>query len=170
MFFLSKDYFLLLYKHKLLILNSLLKTFYFTYIFIMAVKKTTSKKATSTVAKKPATKSVVTPIESSVKKDSIMNKATVETKKTDRCECNEKCNCSQTHGLILKIIILILLILNIVISCFFLCKKSAYSLEVLKLGWKENMENVVNNLYKNQNYINAQKEEINAYLEQLWVN
>jgi hypothetical protein len=29
------------------------------------------------------------------------------------------------------------------------------------------MQNVVNNLYKNENYKTAQKDEINAYLEQL---
>lgn len=141
----------------------------------MAVKKTSSKKTTTTVAKKPTAK-VVKPVESSVKKDSIMHKATVETKRTDRCECdakltnNDSCSCCHSCGLVLKRIILILLILNIIISCFFLCKKSTYSLETLKIGWKENMENVVNNLYKNENYIKAQKEEINAYLEQLWVN
>lgn len=142
----------------------------------MAVKKTTSKKTTTTVAKKPAAKKVVKPVESSVRKDSIIHKATVETKRTDRCECdarfanNENCNCCHSCGLVLKRIILVLLILNIIISCLFLCKKSAYSLEVLKLGGKENMENVVNNLYKNENYKTAQKNEINAYLEQLWIN
>lgn len=136
----------------------------------MPVKKTTAKKAT---AKKPVEKKVNVASVAETKKTVV-----VETKKTDRCDCgcgwncqcNEKCDCGKRFGLILKWVILVLLAWNVALSCFFLCKKSAYSLETLKYGWEANMQNVVNNLYKNDNYIKAQRQEIDSVLEQLWIN
>ena len=138
-------------------------------------KKTTKKVATPT-AKKPTVKSVAATKVVETKKPTVV----VETKKTDRCECGDNCNCGTSRnccckcGCIRKIVILLLILANLVIACLNLCnlsnKKSAWNLEALKVGWQGNLEKLNNELYSNPTYIQAQKESIDAYLEQLWIN
>lgn len=165
-------YFLLLYGDKLIFLNSLLKTFYFIYIFNMVVKKTVAKKPTKKAPAKHVSASKVV----ETKKPTVI----VETKKTDRCECESNCNCGKTCccacGLGLKIVILLLVIANLVVSCLCLCPKksnvsgrSAWDLEALKVWWEENLEKLKNDLYWSEAYKAAQKESIDSYLQSLWI-
>ena len=142
----------------------------------MVAKKTVAKNSTkkAPAAKKPAASKVV-----ETKKPTVI----VETKKTDRCECGDNCNCgcSCNCGCCLKVIILILVALNLIISCICcsrLCSKngtpavsgrSAWDLEALKVWWEENLEKLKNDLYGSEEYKQAQKESIEAYMQQLWI-
>ena len=168
----------MLYLKKLLVLFGLLKTFYFIYIFIMPVKKTVQKKTATKGATKTTTKhtSSVNVVEE--KKPTVV----VEKKKADRCECVDcNCGCSCNQGCCLKIVILVLVVLNLIISCICcsrLCSKkstavvsgrSAWDLEALKVWWEENLEKLKNDLYWSEVYKQAQKESIEAYMQQLWI-
>jgi len=142
----------------------------------MPVKKTEWKKtATKTSTKKTSTAKVA-----ETKKPTVI----VETKKTDRCECWDKCNCWESCNccckcdLWLKLFILILIIVNLIVSCFSLCSKktntsissrSAWDLEALKVWGYENLEKLERNLYGNESYQQAQKESIEAYISQYWI-
>ena len=141
----------------------------------MPVKKTATKKTATKAAEKTTTKHVSTAKVVETKKPTVI----VETKKTDRCGCGDNCNCETWKccckcGCIWKIVILLLIIANVIVALLNLCnlnnKKSAWNLEALKVGWQANLEKLHDELYSNQNYIQAQKESIDAYLEQLWVN
>ena len=140
----------------------------------MAVKKTTSKKATTTATKKTATSRVARPVESSVKKDSIIHKATVETRRTDRCDCGESCNCncegSCNCGCGLKIVIFVLIVLNLLVVLFTYFQKNPRDLTVSSLGWIENTEKVVNDLYEDEDYIEIQTQQIEASLSDFWLD
>ncbi len=130
-----------------------------------------------TVAKKPATKTASKEVNSKVaetKKPTVI----VETKKTDRCECGDNCNCGDSCNCGckcdcgLKILILVLLVANLVISGFLLCKssRSAWDLEALKVWGDQNLQKLSDELYSSEDYIQAQKESIEDYLQQLWIN
>jgi hypothetical protein len=63
--------------------------------------------------------------------------------------------------------------LNLIITCICcarLCsKRSAWDLEALKVWWEENLEKLKNDLYGSEAYKQAQKESIEAYMQQLWI-
>lgn len=145
----------------------------------MPVKKTATKKTTNKVATKTTTKHVSPVKVVETKKPTVV----VETKKTDRCECGDSCNCGSSCncGCGLKFLVLILVILNLLVSCICcvrLCWKwavpaassrSAWDLEALKVWWEENLQKLKNDLYGSEAYIQAQKESIDAYMQQLWI-
>lgn len=141
-------------------------------------KKTTTKPATKT-AKKPVTKHVAAANVVEVKKPTVV----VETKKTDRCECGDSCNCGNSCtcgckcGWILKICILVLIVANLILSCILLCSKwikdsgrSAWDLEALKVWGEDNLKKLENDLYSSDAYKEAQRESIQSYLDQLWID
>ena len=143
----------------------------------MPVRKTVAKKATTkTAAKKPTTKNVSTEKVAEVKKPTVV----VETKKTDRCECGDHCNCGDSCTCCckctMKLIILILIVVNLILSVIICCRwcktnwKSAWDLEALKVWWQENLEKLRDNRYWSQDYIDWQKAQIQAYLDQLWID
>lgn len=142
----------------------------------MPVKKTVAKK---TATKKPATKTVSSAKVVEVKKPTVV----VETKKTDRCECGDNCNCWTSCdcgcckcGCIWKICILVLIIANLVLSCCLLCFKwstggmSAWDLEALKVWGEDNLKKLEQDLYNSDAYKEAQRESIQSYLDQLWID
>lgn len=145
----------------------------------MPVKKTATKKTATKTVKKTTTKHVSPAKVVEVKKPTVV----VETKKTDRCGCGDNCNCGSSCNCCwgLKILILILVVLNLIISCVCctrLCSKkaapavsgrSAWDLEALKVWWEENLQKLKNDLYGSEAYIQAQKESIEAYMNQLWI-
>ena len=66
---------------------------------------------------------------------------------------------------------MLLIVANLIISCLCLCKKSqnARDLEALKVWWQENLEKLKNGFYNTDVYKATQKESIDAYIEQLWI-
>lgn len=145
----------------------------------MPVKKTATKKTATKTVKKTTTKHVSPAKVAEVKKPTVV----VETKKTDRCECGDSCNCwcSCNSSCCLKVIILVLVALNLIISCVCcmrLCSKksapvisgrSAWDLEALKVWGDENLQKLQKDLYGSEAYQQAQKESIEAYMQQLWI-
>ncbi len=115
------------YLHSLLALNLF---FIFYYIFKMVVKKTTKK---------------TTPV---IKKTSPV---IVETKKHEENCCGSKTkNCFTT-------LVIVLLILNLAVGIWnSLNSNSAWNIEALKVGWRENLE-LVKNLYKMDTYKEQQR-------------
>jgi len=142
----------------------------------MPVRKTVAKK---TATKKPATKTVSSAKVVEVKKPTVV----VETKKTDRCECGDNCNCGESCscwckcGCILKICILVLIVANLLLSCVLLCSRwatnfgrSARDLEALKVWGEDNLKKLENDLYNSDAYKEAQRDSIQSYLDQLWID
>lgn len=139
----------------------------------MVVKKTVTK---SSAKKAPAKKPVIKEV-AETKKPTVI----VETKKTERCDCGENCNCGCSCNCSLKLFILVLVVLNLILSCICctrLCSKSgtpissgrsAWDLEALKVWWEENLEKLKNDLYGSEAYKEAQKQSIEAYMQQLWI-
>ena len=129
----------------------------------MPVKKTVAKKSAT---KKPATKAVSSAKVVEVKKPTVV----VETKKTDRCECGDSCNCCCKCGCVRKIVILLLIVANLIVSLLAYFKKNPWDLTVLSLWWEANREKVVKELYEDEDYISLQKEQIEASLPQYLEN
>ena len=129
----------------------------------MPVKKTVAKKSAT---KKPATKAASSAKVVEVKKPTVV----VETKKTDRCECGDSCNCCCKCGCVRKIVILLLIVANLIVSLLAYFKKNPWDLTVLSLWWEANREKVVKELYEDEDYISLQKEQIEASLPQYLEN
>ncbi len=139
----------------------------------MVVKKT--------VAKKPATKTTAKPVSKTKVVETKKPTVVVETKKADRCECNcdcgESCSCWCKCGCMFKICILVLIIANLILSCILLCSKwvtnsgrSAWDLEALKVWWADNLKKLEDDWYNTDDYKEAQRESIQSYLDQLWID
>ena len=131
----------------------------------MPVKKTVAKKTTTKNAtKKPATKHVSSAKVVEVKKPTVV----VETKKTDRCECESNCTCGTSCTCCLKILLLVLIIANLVVALLSYFKKSPWELTVLSLWWIENEEKLENELYNNETYAQLQSDQIPS-LSEYWI-
>lgn len=134
----------------------------------MPTKKATEKKSVKKVASKPVVKAVEKKIEvrdAEAKKSHVV----VETKKTDSCKVEWECNCGCKCKCCMKTVIMILLLINLVLAiivCVRSFTRSAWTLETAKVGWKENMEKVIQ-LYKSDYYVSTQKDSIDAYLAQI---
>ena len=129
----------------------------------MPIKKTVQKKADTKPVAKATTKSAKSVEIAETKKPTVV----VETKKVASCD-DKKCGCCPC-GCILKTLILLLLIANIVLTCINVKKTDSRGLELLKIGWQENMTKV-EELYKSDVYITTQKQSIDDYLSSLWIS
>ena len=130
----------------------------------MPVKKTVQKKTATKAAAKATTKHVTTAKVVETKKPTVI----VETKKTDRCECGNSCNCWSSCNCVLKILVLILIVANLIVVLLSYFKKTPRDLTVLSLWWVENEEALVNDLFKDENYIKYQNDNIPS-LSDYWI-
>ena len=124
----------------------------------MPVKKTVKK----TTIKKPVAKKVVakSAIKTSIAKPTVF----VETKKTN----NSKCCVFNGSDWIIKLLIVILLLLNLILGAFNLFKKdSALKLEELKVGWAENLEKIIEQIWESDYYIEQQSMALEQTLVQM---
>lgn len=133
----------------------------------MPVKKTTEKKpAVKKTVSKPVNKTVEVKT-AKVTKPQVV----VETKKIDNHSCWSDCKCEWwcPCGCCMKWLILVLVFINLVLSvviCIRNCNRNAWTIEMLKDGWKENMEKAIE-IYESNYYIDAQTQSISSYASQL---
>lgn len=128
----------------------------------MPVKKTVTK----TTAKNAEAKKVST---NEKKVETRKPTVIVETKKveSEACKYAGKDSCCNHWCCPMKLIILILIVLNLLLSiCSLCCNKSAWNLEALKVGWKENLEKL-EKIYTSDAYVNSNREYLESYLEQV---